>query len=262
MFFSTYSNAYILNFQHLNVHLPWGRKDLLRLVLVLYLLLPYALASSNHRILLNTTLQFRGSISKFNIFPGLRLFMQVLPDETPVLFKVFYETCHRLETQYVRKITRVLFPNYELPDVKPTSISIEAMDAHCSQQGIISLGALLKGASGEKRHFLKMVLFEWNYLLQAISSASPLLMKKMKAINRFAKIDSFTFRERIDAAMLMQSSLESHYNIKDAWLLFHLLEYFRHLMVLKPSLFTENGFSNEQLEQLWMAFTLNSLKHQ
>ena len=211
--------------------------------------------------MLNTTLQYRCSITLSNVYPALRLFMQVQPKENPVLFKVFYESCHRHETQYLIKITRKLFPSYEVPDLTPTTIPLEIVDCPYSDQNIVSLAALLNSTSREKQHFLMMALFEWNYLLQAIFDGSSFLMKYLRAKSKSDKIETFTFRERIDAANLIQEFLDMQFNIKDACILFHMLEYFRHLIVLKPSLFSENDFSSEQLEQLWKAFAINTQNH-
>ena len=86
-------------------------------------------------------------------------------------------------------------------------------------------------------------------------------MKYLRAKSKSDKIETFTFRERIDAANLIQEFLDMQFNIKDACILFHMLEYFRHLIVLKPSLFSENDFSSEQLEQLWKAFAINTQNH-
>ena len=233
------------------------------LVFLILLSLPkfsYALASSNHRLILNTTLKYRGSTTRSNLYPALRLFMQVQPDENPILLKVFNETCHHLEKQFVIRVTGELFPNFESPDISLTTIPLEMVgDSSHDDQNAVSLSTIISSTTKEKHHVLKMALFEWNYFLLAISGSSPLLMNHLRVNNKTDKIE--TFRERVEAAKLIHEFLKSHFSMKDAWLLFHMLEYFRHLMLLRPSLFTEKDFSNEQLEQLWIAFAINTLNH-
>ena len=231
------------------------------MVAVLWLLMPINFvcstqASQNHRKMLSAVQNYRGSASHANIFPALRSFMQVHPEANPILFKFFCKTCFHYDWELSSKLADNLFFNLKLPWIIPHTIPKDIAELVPQT----SVESCIKAAPLEKQYYVRMVLFEWNQLMQAMEDASPELLKHINTTVDPKICETLLSRLRTAVNVHKYLAKDSQFNFKDAWILYKMLEYIRHLMVLQWSTANKHG-AVDTLERLWMAFISNFHKH-
>ena len=232
-----------------------------------WLLLPLTIICStqadiNYRNMLDAVQKFRVSALQGNLFPAIRSLMQVQPEANPVLLRTFYGTCSKLDIEFTSIMTLSLFSNFKLPWFFPSSIprDIEGLISHNSKYTSTGVLLVLAGLREQQQYFVRMALFEWNQLVKGMEDASPELLKR---INTTIDPNIYeTLISRLRTARIVQShiAIENQFNIKDAWILYKMLEYLRYLIALQWSSAIDLGAVDE-LERLWLAFVVNTRTH-
>ena len=244
-----------------------SRGEQVLMVGALWLLLPFTIicstqANINYRNMLDAVQKFRVSTLQSNLFPAIRSLMQVQPEANPVLLRTFHGTCSKLDIEFTSIMTLSLFPNFNLPWFLPSSIprDIERLISHNSKYTSTGVLLVLAGLREQQQYFVRMALFEWNQLVKGMEDASPELLKR---INTTVDPNIYeTLISRLRTARIVQSFLATgdQFNVKDAWILYKMLEYLRYLIALQWSSAIELG-AVDGLERLWLAFVVNIRKH-
>ena len=211
--------------------------------------------------MLNAVQNYRGSALHANIFTALRSFMQVQPEPNPILFKVFYKSCARYDSKLSTRLATILFPNLDLSSMVPATIpkdiaKLFPQPPNCA----VTLASFIRSAPRERQYFVRAALFEWNRLLQGMEKASPELLERINTTVDPKICETLLSRLRTAEAVQNYLAIEKQYNVKDAWILFNLLEYLRHMMALQWPTATKQG-AVDTLERLWMVFMANTYKH-
>ena len=218
-------------------------------------------ANTNHRRMLFAVHTYRGSAMRGNLFTAISSLMQVQPESNPILLEAFYNTCSHYDSVLSKTISVYLFPNFILPLMVPTTIPKDiARLFPQTPNGVVSLTSFIQSAPREKQYFLRMALFEWNHLILGMQEASPELLKRINTTVDPLVYESFV--SRLQMAIIVKDYFvkEGQFSAKDAWILFKLLEYLRHLMALQwPTVIELKVF--DTLEQLWKAFVVNIHKN-
>ena len=227
--------------------------------LLLAILCSFGQAANSYRAMLNNILVFRSGISQLNIYPALRLYMKLQPIENPVLSKAFRKACSCHDLEYAHKTTRGLFHTDWTLYVMMKSIPNDLTELFPHRQlEKITLNSLVQKVPIEQKYFVQMALYEWNYLTSGIPDASPDIAKLIKTVINAKMVKSMSERLDMAKSILEHLAVQKMFVIKDSWVVYHLLEYLRYLMVLQWSTSMEQGLV-DRLELLWITFAIVTL---